>query len=138
MSTRCLIGRMNADGTVTSIYCHSDGYPEYTGKMLTEHYRDDAKVDALLALGNLSILKPEIGQKHDRDLRLPEHKNWCQAYSRDMNYPEDQSAFTDANRHDYVDTMSECTAEFVYLWDGSGWRVSDGGAFRRMKEEILH
>ncbi len=34
MATRSNIGIVNEDGSITGIYCHYDGYPEYVGKML--------------------------------------------------------------------------------------------------------
>jgi hypothetical protein len=39
------------------IYTHSDGYPSHHGKILLEHYNTDPSVNALLALGDLSILR---------------------------------------------------------------------------------
>ena len=49
MVTRSMIGKLEADGTVTAIYCHWDGYPESVGLMLMKHYRDVAKIDAMMA-----------------------------------------------------------------------------------------
>ena len=56
MSTNCLIGKKEKDGRIKGIYCHYDGYHEYVGKILKEHYTDEAKVDKLLALGDISVL----------------------------------------------------------------------------------
>ena len=61
MATRSLIGKQNADGTITSIYCHFDGYPEHNGVILQEHYSTPVSVGELLALGNLSVLAEQIG-----------------------------------------------------------------------------
>lgn len=33
MATRSRIGIENQDGTVTSVYCHWDGYPENNGRI---------------------------------------------------------------------------------------------------------
>ena len=88
MSIRSYIARENPDGTLTGIYCHSDGYPERVGQDLLEHYADPARVDALLALGNLSALGPEIGRKTSfaeyYEKRL---YTQCLAYHRDRDDP---------------------------------------------------
>ena len=136
MSTPSLIGKLNPDGTVTSIYCHWDGHPWSTGNTLATHYTTEAKINALLALGNLSALNEEIGEKHDFGRHFEEHKNWCLAYGRDREDPEDQSAWTDVNREDLVLTMGESGAKYVYLWDSAGWLCSDGGAWGRMRAEV--
>ena len=67
MATRSLIGKLNEDGTITNIYCHFDGYPERNGVILQEYYSTPFKVDQLLALGNLSVLSEQIGEKQDFD-----------------------------------------------------------------------
>lgn len=37
MSTRSRIGMINPYGSVSSIYCHFDGYPEGVGKTLHDN-----------------------------------------------------------------------------------------------------
>ena len=41
MSTRCRIGIENKNGTITSIYCHHDGYLEGVGEILVNHYKTE-------------------------------------------------------------------------------------------------
>lgn len=60
MATRSRIAIENEDGSVTSIYCHWDGYPEHVGRILQEYYTDREKVKKLIALGSLSSLFPEL------------------------------------------------------------------------------
>jgi len=62
MGTRSRIGVMHGD-TVKSVYCHWDGYLEHNGAILQEHY-DSAKANNLVALGDLSSLRKDIGEKH--------------------------------------------------------------------------
>ncbi len=38
MSTPSFIGVLCKEGIIKFVYCHSDGYPSYLGKMLLEHY----------------------------------------------------------------------------------------------------
>ena len=60
MATRSRIGIENEDGTVSSVYCHWDGYPSNNGKILVEHYTDREKVKELIALGAISSLKENV------------------------------------------------------------------------------
>lgn len=80
MSTRSTIARELPCGTIEAIYCHHDGEPEFNGRILLEHYSDHAKLDALMALGDISILAPEIGEQHSFTATQP---GWCLAYGRD-------------------------------------------------------
>jgi hypothetical protein len=52
----------NKTFNIVSMYCHYDGYMEYTGKMLLEHYSDKRSVQNLLVLtdGYASALKETI------------------------------------------------------------------------------
>ena len=56
MATRSRIGMEQPNGEVRSIYCHWDGYPEGVGATLKEHYTNPEKVEALIALGDISVL----------------------------------------------------------------------------------
>ena len=60
MATRSRIAIEKEDGTVESIYCHWDGYPENNGKILVENYKDHKKVQALIDLGDISSLAPNV------------------------------------------------------------------------------
>jgi hypothetical protein len=77
---------------VRAVYCHWDGYLEHNGSLLNKHYSNSAKVNNLIALGGLSSLRPEIGDKHEfsrLDSKLPEaeyealYGNMCTFYGRD-------------------------------------------------------
>lgn len=94
MGTRSRIGIHNEDGTVTSIYCHWDGYVTHNGRILMEHYTTEERVRELMALGNLSSLGPAIGVKHPfrnpNGYGTPAYDEWekqhhgmCTAYVRD-------------------------------------------------------
>jgi hypothetical protein len=55
MATRSRIAIENQDGTVTSVYCHFDGYVKGVGKTLFENYNRET-TEQLVALGDLSQL----------------------------------------------------------------------------------
>ena len=52
MSTRARIGLVQEDGSILSAYHHWDGYPEWLGVTLKEHY--DTREDWLIDGGNMS------------------------------------------------------------------------------------
>jgi hypothetical protein len=110
MATRSLIGKLNSDNTVTYVYCHWDGYPEHTGAILKHHYTTSEKIDELLALGDLSVLGKEIGEKHNFIDRS--NKSWCTFYGRDRN--EYKFACTRSLEYFLED---ENNTDYKYLFD---------------------
>jgi hypothetical protein len=60
MSTHSNIAVEHTDGSVSVVYCHSDGYIEYNGKMLVEHYNSKEKAEDLVSFGAISTLQQEI------------------------------------------------------------------------------
>ena len=81
MSTRSRIAIEKQDGTVTSIYCHFDGYISGNGEILQNHFQDREKVEQLMALGDISSLESDIDETiayhRDRgeDLNQHQHKD---------------------------------------------------------------
>lgn len=120
MATRSHIGVRNLDGTVDYIYCHFDGYPAHNGKILTNHYADMDKVNALMKLGDLSILGAEIGERQDFDDRSTHNRDWCLAYGRDRNEPN-----TSVKNGNYNDIISDAQVDYVYIFDGDYWECFD-------------
>jgi hypothetical protein len=57
MSTHCYISQLQADGLWRTIYCHSDGYPSYVGKMLEKFFSTAEKVEELINLGDISGIR---------------------------------------------------------------------------------
>lgn len=120
MSTRSMIGKENEDGTIRAIYCHYDGYPEGVGQTLADFYTDKDKIDALLNLGNLSVLRQEIGNKQDFNDYKNHNENWCLAYGRDRG-EANQEAKVFNFRGDYLDYARSSWAEYAYIYTKIGW-----------------
>ena len=58
MSTRSVIGIMNNDNSVDSVYCHFDGYPEHTGYFLKKFFDTKEKVETyFFELINADLIK---------------------------------------------------------------------------------
>jgi hypothetical protein len=56
MATRSRIGVQLKDGSVLSVYSHWDGYPEWNGKKLKEHFNSYEQVTELIDGGDISSL----------------------------------------------------------------------------------
>jgi hypothetical protein len=103
-----MIGMVEADNSVSAIYCHWDGYLSHNGKLLDEHYVSDIRVSELIALGNLSALGATT--EHP-DTELSGHGTGAVRY-------ESIAA--------YRDELGQNGDEYRYLWDGEAWfYVSD-------------
>lgn len=132
MATRSTIAMEFPDGTVKQIYCHFDGYLENNGVLLNEHYNDNAKVEELLDLGDLSALGSDIGQKHpfsnpyqygsdDFKKFNDQYKNICLFYGRDRG-ETGVGAKTFANFEDYRINHQYEQYEYIKRLDGN-WYV---------------
>lgn len=131
MGTRAAIAIENLDGTIESVYCHWDGYPEHVGKTLLNHYSSEEKLRALLAEGDMSSLGVEIGSKHDFDDQPPGQTTF---YGRDRGEEGVEAKIHD-DRDEY---LSEQGQEYNYLFSlkESQWFVSEGDDFEVL-EEVL-
>lgn len=131
MATRSAIGVMR-DGHITAIYCHWDGYIEHNGMILQKHY-DWAQAQRLVDMGDLSVLKPHIGEQHSFSDPNPD---WCVFYARDRGEdPPDRSVFYSPQH--FLRAMEHSGCEYCYLMDGGIWYVScRGREFERLETLI--
>ena len=128
MSTNSRIGIMHGD-KVKSVYCHWDGYLEHNGQILQDHY-NSAKANMLVALGDLSSLRPELGEKHafsQFDLPAEEveaykelTRDWCTFYGRDRG--EADTEWKVANTfEEFLEQADGCGAEYYYIMKDGVW-----------------
>lgn len=115
MATRSMIAFDN-DDEVYAIYCHSDGYLSHNGKLLYEYWSALEDVEDLIALGDLSILGEEIGEKQDFDNRTS--RKWCLAYGRDRG-EKNTAAKTFGSIDEAVSFYDDC--DYFYVFDGREW-----------------
>jgi hypothetical protein len=109
------------------IYCHWDGYLDNNGQLLRDHYTDPAKLLSLMLLGDISSLRPEIGEGHDFDVHYQEgdpRQRWCVAYGRDRGEKE-----TGAKVYaDFAHYRKDCQfEEYNYIWRNGEWYVEFHG-----------
>ena len=147
MGTRSRIGVMHGDN-VKSVYCHWDGYLQHNGAILQEHY-DSAKANQLVALGDLSSLRPNIGEKHafsQFELRAEEvagfkllTENMCTFYGRDRGETgADKKKFKDYE--DYAANHQYEEYDYILRNDNgvAVWFVCDhDGAYVTLESAIM-
>ena len=127
MGTRSRIGLELSDGSVISSYCHFDGYPEFNGVKLVEHFNTKEKVQELIDLGDISCLWTNAGWNNET---LPEVGPL--PYSA---RGEDCPPRLDANKYDYLAEGEEYA--YLFTLDGE-WICYDRHQFEdnRMPEIV--
>lgn len=103
MATRCHIGLEGTDGSVRYIYCHWDGYPSGTGKILQEDWNTYTKVYNMINKGNMSYLGRNLGDT----------EFYCK--EGDPN-EEDEGAKYCKDVNAYSATAPDYFIEYVYLF----------------------
>ena len=138
MATRSTIAKLGKDGIIKAVYCHSDGYLEHNGKVLNEYYKDENKVDELLAHGDISSLDQNIGEKLPfNDYMLFHEKKQCRFYHRDRG--EDLMFNEFESEEEYVEWAKDsCNAEYIYMFAFGAWYVYDDnvGKFIELEEAL--
>ena len=94
MGTRSRIGIQLADESILSVYCHWDGYPEFNGVKLVEHFNSRDAATELIDGGDISALWTNLGWNNET---LPETGPLY--YS---SRGEDCPPRLDANKYDYL------------------------------------
>ena len=138
MSTRSRIAIYDeTTKTFRSVYCHSDGYPQNpgVGSELFQHYTDRIKVEALVALGDLSSIAPEIGDKHGFDQRS---QGFVTAYHRDRDEEWEQvMPDEDKTIKSLGQTADNSGGEYLYVFRDGVWKYSPVGSNGRVRLRAL-
>ena len=131
MGTRSRIGVMHGDN-VKSVYCHWDGYLEHNGEILQKHF-DSVKANQLVALGDLSSLRPEIGTEHafgyhGTDISAEEYEEkygeMCTFYGRDRG-EENTGYKVHTTFEDFVECVEGSWCEWYYIMKDGVWYVGN-------------
>lgn len=134
MGTRSRIAVMHG-GKCKSVYCHWDGYFEHNGKILLENY-DSTKANFLVALGDISSLRPNIGEAHpfsefdikeddpDFDQLIALHEQaeaegWTTFYGRDRG--EKTKWQVSDTFEEFLDLCDSSCAEYYYVMEDGVW-----------------
>ncbi len=149
MGTRSMIGIENPNTkAVKAIYCHWDGYLEHNGSILNKHYNASPKVNNLIALGDLSSLRPEIGVKHEfstigmtkeeQEAHEALHADSCTFYTRDRGEDAPYRFFENAKAATAYYDGAWCEYFYLFKYDDnleSGkwyYRTREDGRWKRL------
>jgi hypothetical protein len=111
MATRSRIGLELADGSILSIYCHYDGYPEFNGVKLVENFNSYEKASELVDLGDISCLWTNSGWSNET---LPEVGPLPYSSRGDNSPPR-----LDADLCEYL--LPDNSEEFAYVFRSGEW-----------------
>jgi hypothetical protein len=134
MATRSNIGIVNLDKSITAIYVHWGGYPEFVGKMLLNHYNNDDIVNGLMNLGDLSILSENMNPTEPHSFNNPQ-KGVCVAYGRDRgDTGSDSRTFEDLGEYEHFGSG----VDYQYLFEDGKWmyRSTYKGGWSDLTPEI--
>jgi hypothetical protein len=103
MGTRSRVAVMHGD-VCKSVYCHYDGYLDYTGRILQEHY-DSIRANELVARGDNSGVKETIDEMNFYSDRGEEDVSWQVAHSFE----------------EFLEQVESCWAEYYYVMRDGVW-----------------
>ena len=120
MATRSTISVQHKNGSVSSIYCHLDGYPSHHKPILLDYYANLEEAESLMSFGSLSVLaekvSPALGDNHT--FNSPQD-DVCVYYGRDRGEDDTEPQVYDSIEH-Y--NLSHDMEEYDYLFmEGKWW-----------------
>lgn len=83
MATTSTIAVQHADGSVSQIYCHFDGYLSGVGKTLLAHYNTLEQAEALVAMGGASCIRETLEtsefyhRNRQEELTVEKYSSWA-------------------------------------------------------------
>jgi hypothetical protein len=87
-----------------SVYCHYDGYLDYTGRILFEHY-DSTRANDLVSRGDNSGVKETVAEMNFYSERGETDVDWAVATTFD----------------EFLDQVSGCGCEYYYVMRDGVW-----------------
>ncbi len=103
MGTRSRVGVMH--GTVCkSVYCHYDGYLDYTGEILNKHY-NSVKANQLVARGDNSGVQVTVEEMNFYSDRGEDDVSYIVAHTFE----------------EFLEQVESCGAEYYYVMQDGVW-----------------
>ena len=109
MAHRAYIAKVERDGSGRYIYLGHSSYPTGAGAILLEHYQDPDKTDALISMGSIPQVAPEL---HDVEPYYPHDDREWQG-----NQPVPFTGGTDT----FFLSAYMPGPEWLYAWTPDGW-----------------
>jgi hypothetical protein len=112
MGTRSRVAVMHGD-VCKSVYCHYDGYLDYTGRILLAHY-DSTAANQLIARGDNSGVKETIEEMNFYEDR--------EARGEDVNEFLASTPWSVAHSFEgFLDQVQGCGGEYYYVMRDGVW-----------------
>jgi hypothetical protein len=112
MGTRSRVAVMHGD-VCKSVYCHYDGYLDYTGRILLAHY-DSTAANQLIARGDNSGVKETIEEMNfyeDREARGEDVNEFLASTPWEVAHTFEE----------FLDQVSGCCGEYYYVMRDGVW-----------------
>ena len=103
MGTRSRVAVMHGD-VCKSVYCHFDGYLQYTGEILLKHY-DSTRANDLISRGDNSGVKETVEEMNFYKDRGEDDVSWQVAHSFE----------------EFLEQVDGCGAEYYYVMRDGVW-----------------
>ena len=122
MATRALIGYLDDSKKLTSTYNHYDGYPDYLGKILLNHFDDDTAAEGVAMEGYISNIDEDgtINSKYD------------EAADTEI---LDEEAFSAAMQ--IGGKVDEYGGDYGYIWFNKQWNTIKNNGIEGMAKQIV-
>jgi hypothetical protein len=115
MATRSRIGIQLKNGSVLSVYCHWDGYPEWNGKKLKEHFNSYEQAEELIDGGDISSLWT------DTDWQNNKMKGYRTLYYAERG-EGDTEPNLDNSLQSFIKGVNDSWADYAYLFADGEWK----------------
>jgi hypothetical protein len=134
MATRSTVAVEHADGTVSQVYCHWDGYLTHNGQILVDHYDTQEKVEQLISLGSMSSLRPKcIPDPAKTHSSINPQDDVTTYYGRDNGEPFVVPSLYPTVEHYKKNLQCE---EYDYLFTEGQWEVSNGRGYELVVQAL--
>ena len=118
MGTRSRVAVMHGD-VCKSVYCHFDGYLDYTGRILQEHY-DSAKANLLVSLGDNSGVKESVDEMNFYNDHLRE-QDAINAEDGVKHFIESTPWQVAHSFEEFLEQVDRCCGEYYYVMRDGVW-----------------
>lgn len=116
MGTSCYLKAKTSDNKWSAIYVNFDSYPSYMMPLLNNHFNTQERIDAMMALGNLSFLHENL-EPHIGDHRR--QQNGTTAKHRDL---DDDLIIAKADTLDELEPLLDYLVNYCYIYENNEWK----------------
>lgn len=126
MGTRSCIAVKLEDGSFRGVYCHWDGYPSWNGRILHDSYNSKELALAVVDLGNLSQLRPNLTPDPSRPHTYDDSQDGVTvAYHRDRGSENDE--FVQYTGKTVKALADKVDCKYIYVFEDGAWTVREWG-----------